>query len=136
MARIGRSALLYGGTTVAVLAISLVLTLRARAAPAAAPTRFSGSSVVLRMPSLLSQRRLPARVRVVIVRDDAAAGYYDSPATLDTIVRGWRDALAAAGADARIVRPAQLRGDGSPRPRASHSRHAKPSSSPGRGDKG
>jgi peptidoglycan/xylan/chitin deacetylase (PgdA/CDA1 family) len=112
MPRIGRSALLYGGTTVAILAISLVLTLRARAAPTAAPARFSGSSVVLRMPSLLSRRRLPARVRVAIVRDDAAAGYYDSPATLDTIVRGWRDALAAAGTEARIVRPAQLRGDG------------------------
>jgi peptidoglycan/xylan/chitin deacetylase (PgdA/CDA1 family) len=104
------SALVFGAATIAVIAISTVLTLRARAAPAATPKRFSGSSVVLRMPSLLSGRRLPARLRVAIVRDDAAVGYYDSPRTLDTIVARWRDELTAVGASARVVRPSQLRG--------------------------
>lgn len=107
--RVARPKLVAGAAIIAVVAISLVLTMRARAAPVPAPARFSGSSVVLRMPSLLPQARLPARLRVSIVHDDAAAGYYDSPATLDTIVRAWRDVLAGVGADARIVRSAQLR---------------------------
>jgi peptidoglycan/xylan/chitin deacetylase (PgdA/CDA1 family) len=89
--------------------ISAALTMRARAALPAAPKRFSGSTVVLRMPSLLSQRRLSTPIRVAIVRDDGAAAYYDTPTTLDTIARRWRDLLTAAGADAEIVRPAQLR---------------------------
>lgn len=108
--RLPKTTVVFGAVAMVILLISAALTLRARAAPAAAPTRFSGSSVVLRMPSLMSQRRLPERLPVAVVRDDAAAEYYDSPATLDTIVRRWRDALNAAGADARIVRPGQLRG--------------------------
>ena len=83
--------------------------MRARAAPPTAPKRFSGSTVVLRMPSLLSQRRLPAAIRVAVVRDDDAAAYYDSPGTLDSITRRWRDLLTPRGADAEIVRPVQLR---------------------------
>lgn len=109
--RPSRPHLIYGGVALTILVISAVLTARARAAPAEPePARFSGSNVVLRMPSLLSRRPLQSRLPVAIVRDDAAAEYYDSPATLDTIVRAWRDALTAAGADARVVRPSQLRG--------------------------
>ena len=37
------------------------------------------------------------------VRDAAAAGYYDSPRTLDGIVAGWRDVLRAAGAEVSVV---------------------------------
>jgi hypothetical protein len=107
--KLPKSTVAFGAVGIAILVISAALTLRAHAAPAAAPTRFSGSSIVLRMPSLLSQRGLPEKLPVAVVRDDAAADYYDSPATLDTIVRRWRDALLATGADARIVRPAQLR---------------------------
>ena len=106
---ITRSTVLRAGVAVAVAVISAALTMRARAAPPPEPKRFSGSTVVLRMPSLLSQRRLPAPIRVAVVRDDDAAAYYDSPTTLDTITRRWRDLLIAAGADAEIVRPAQLR---------------------------
>lgn len=107
---ISKSTLLFGGVAIAIVVISAALTMRARSAPAASPTRFSGSSVVLRMPSLFTRRALPTRVRVAIVRDPAAADYYDSPATLDTIVRRWRDVLNAVGADARIVGSSQLRG--------------------------
>lgn len=105
-----RSTLIFGAAASAVLGISLALTLRARASPAAAPKRFSGSSVVLRMPTVLSDRRLPARLRVAIVRDDAAAGYYDAAGSLDAIVARWRAELVAVGAEARVVRSSQLRG--------------------------
>ena len=87
-----------------VVMISIGITLRqARASSEPVPKRFSGSSVVLAMPSLLGSPKLPSRVRVAIIRDEAAASFYTPAATLDTIVRAWRDALVAAGADARIV---------------------------------
>ncbi|HEU4997151.1 MAG TPA: polysaccharide deacetylase family protein [Gemmatimonadaceae bacterium] len=94
----------------AVVMISLAVTLAAARRPDRPVTRkrFSGSTVVLRMPSLLRGARLPIRVPVAVVRDAAAAGYYDSPATLDTIVRAWRDALEAIGADVRIVGSREL----------------------------
>src|SRR5262245_34791213 len=63
------------------------------------PKRFSGSTVVAPMSTLLRPSRLPERVTVAIVRDEAAIDFYNSPATLDTILRAWRDALTAVGAD-------------------------------------
>lgn len=111
MARLRSSTLAFLVPGALVVAISLFLTLRQRTS--AQPPRlshFSGSRVVLAMPSLLPAARLPARLRVAIVRDPAAASFYDSPATLDTIVRAWRDLLAAAGADVRVVRPGEVRG--------------------------
>src|SRR5207245_10605827 len=57
-----------------VVAISVLLTLRrGDAAMRPEPARFSGSRVVQRMPSLLAEARLPARVVVDVLRDDAAA---------------------------------------------------------------
>jgi peptidoglycan/xylan/chitin deacetylase (PgdA/CDA1 family) len=93
----------------AVLAISLVVDLR-RGVPetSAGIPQFSGSAVVAEMPSVLPDPRLPARLRVTVVRDAAAASYYDSPATLDSIVEAWRVELAAIGADVRVVRSASL----------------------------
>jgi len=87
-----------------VVAISIVISVRqSRAANDATPARFSGSTVILKMPSLLNTARLPSRVSVAVVRDAAAAKFYDSPATLDSIVDSWKNALTAIGADARIV---------------------------------
>jgi peptidoglycan/xylan/chitin deacetylase (PgdA/CDA1 family) len=109
MIRTHRELLAWGLPAAVVLAISLALTLRqAGFARGPEPARFSGGSVVLGMPSLLAPAQLPSRVPVAIVRDAAAADFYESPATLDTILRAWRDALAAIGADARIVSSAQL----------------------------
>ncbi|GAC1646980.1 MAG: hypothetical protein NVS4B3_00310 [Gemmatimonadaceae bacterium] len=90
----------------AVVMISLIVTLRN--GTGAEPARFSGSSVVQRMPSILPSSRLPTPLHVTIVRDDAAASFYGSGATLDTIIERWRDLLATAGAEVRIVRPAAL----------------------------
>ncbi|HMF86986.1 MAG TPA: polysaccharide deacetylase family protein, partial [Gemmatimonadaceae bacterium] len=104
MTRAQRSALAWGIPTAIVVLVSIGITLRqARAGSEPVPDRFSGSTVVLAMPSLLGSPKLPSRVRVAIIRDEAAASFYTPAATLDTIVRGWRDALVAAGADARIV---------------------------------
>lgn len=104
-----RTLLVWGVPAAVVLAISLALTLRQTGfARGPEPARFSGSSVIHAMPSLLASAQLPSRVRVAVVRDAAAADFYKSPATLDTIVRAWRDALAAIGADARIVSSAAL----------------------------
>ena len=87
-----------------VVIVSLGISMRqGNAASDPIPKRFSGSTVILRMPSLLNTAKLPSRVSVAIVRDEAAAKFYNSPATLDSIVGSWRDALTAVGADARIV---------------------------------
>lgn len=68
------------------------------------------------MPSLLRNPKLPSRVRVAVVRDEAAASYYDpTPATLDRIVEAWRDALVAVGADARIISSRQVANERSAR---------------------
>ncbi len=109
MSRIQRALLVWGVPGALVLAISLVLTLRqAGFARGPEPARFSGSRVIHAMPSLLASAQLPSRIRVAVVRDAAAADFYESPATLDSIVRAWRDALAGIGADARIVSSAAL----------------------------
>src|SRR5262245_33869791 len=70
--------------------------------------RFSGSAVVAGMASLLPTARLPARIRVVVVRDGAAASFYDSPAALDSIVKTWREELVAIGADVKVLSPDAL----------------------------
>ena len=66
---------------------------------------FSGSVVVQNMPSVLESPRLGAAISVDILRDAASASYYDSPATLDSIVDAWRTVLLALGADVQIVDP-------------------------------
>jgi peptidoglycan/xylan/chitin deacetylase (PgdA/CDA1 family) len=106
-----RPTLTFGLPALAAVVISAAFTARrATRADAKPPEHFSGSRVVLKMPSLLASPKLPSRVRVDVVRDDAAAEFYDSPSVLDAIVRRWRDNLAATGADVRIVSPAALRG--------------------------
>jgi peptidoglycan/xylan/chitin deacetylase (PgdA/CDA1 family) len=101
--------LLFALAIVFILAVSVALTLRREdVASTPEPKRFSGSRVVLPMPSLLASGRLDGRVRVAVVRDEAAAGYYDSKSTLDSVVGAWRDALATAGAEVRVVRSAEL----------------------------
>jgi len=108
-----RPTLAFGLPALAAVAISLGFTARNGARKVTkAPEHFSGSRVVLGMPSLLANPRLPTRVRVDVVRDGAAADFYDSPAVLDAIVRRWRETLAAAGADVRVVSPGALAGGG------------------------
>jgi peptidoglycan/xylan/chitin deacetylase (PgdA/CDA1 family) len=65
--------------------------------------------VVLPMRPLLPAPRLDQRVRVAVVRDEAAATFYNSAATLDSTVEAWRAALTNAGADVRVARAAELR---------------------------
>ena len=45
------------------------------------------------MPSLLHAAAISAPVTVAVIRDDAAASFYDTPAVLDSIVESWRLAL-------------------------------------------
>lgn len=105
MRRPGTGTLVIGGAIVAVVGVSLALTLRgARAsAPPAPARRFAGSTTVIPMVSALPSPRLASPIRVAIVRDAASAGYYESPGRYDAIVRAWRDVLRATGADVRIV---------------------------------
>jgi peptidoglycan-N-acetylglucosamine deacetylase len=112
MIRIAPAALVFGLPGIAVVVISTVVTLRAHdAAARPQPARFSGSIVIQRLPSLLASPRLHEAIPVIVVRDEAAASFYDSPAEYDSIVSSWRDALAAVGADARIVSPPVARDD-------------------------
>lgn len=108
VARITPQQIAFGAPAVVAVAISALFTLR-NTAPAAPPKRFSGSNVVMQMPSLFPAARLPGAFTVAIVRDHEAANFYDSPATLDTIVDAWRRALEASGASIRVVRPSAIR---------------------------
>src|SRR5215510_14970589 len=89
-----------------VVAVSVLLSMR-RGDAAAGPNvpRFSGSTVVQRMGSLLADARLPERVPVAVIRDPSAASYYDRPAALDSIVDAWKWMLTNVGADVRVVSP-------------------------------
>ena len=113
--RLGPTALVFGGPAFAVIAISAYVTLRGERIDAALarpqPARFSGSTVVQRLPSLLASPKLDDGVPVVVVRDESAASYYNSPTALDTIVDAWRDALVAVGANVRVLSSAAARDD-------------------------
>lgn len=100
--------LVWGIPAVVVLAISVVLTARQLGGRTENVPRFSGSTEVLRMRSLLRSPKLSTRLSVAVVRDEAAASHYASRQTLDTIVRTWRDALVAAGAEVRVVRSSEI----------------------------
>ncbi|HVF79262.1 MAG TPA: polysaccharide deacetylase family protein, partial [Solirubrobacteraceae bacterium] len=92
-----------------IVAISVALVVwRGRVEGARTPVRFSGARTVIPMPSLLPPARLVEPVRVAIVRDPAAASFYDRPSMLDSIVARWHDAMRAAGADVRVLAPSEL----------------------------
>jgi peptidoglycan/xylan/chitin deacetylase (PgdA/CDA1 family) len=94
----------WGLLAVTVLAVSVVLTRRsAEALTPPAIKHFSGSVVVQRLPSVLESPRLTRSVTVDILRDEESARFYDSPATLDSIIGAWRTALVAVGANARVI---------------------------------
>ena len=98
--RIVPATLVFGAPAIAVVAISAAVTLRrTEAAVRPEPARFSGSTVVQGLPSLLASARLADELPVAVIRDDAAASFYDSPSVLDSIVTMWRTSLAAIGAD-------------------------------------
>ena len=95
-----------------VVVVSVLLTLRrGDAAMRPEPARFSGSTVVQRMPSLLAEAKLPAPLVVDILRDDAAASFYTTAGALDSIVADWRAAASAVGASARVVNAVSARDD-------------------------
>ncbi len=102
----------FGLPAVAVVGISAAMTMhRSEVVARPQPARFSGSRVVQTLPSLLASPRLADELPVVVVRDEAAASFYDSPATLDAIVATWHDALTAIGADVRVLSSAEARDD-------------------------
>lgn len=99
-----------------VVVVSVMLTLqRGDAATRTEPARFSGSQVIQRMSSLLADARLPTRIVVDVLRDESAASFFTAPGALDSITNTWRSALAAAGADARIVSAVSASADRSAR---------------------
>jgi hypothetical protein len=65
----------------------------------------TGAVTVARMAPLAGPRRLPRATSVAIVRDRGSDGYYDSPATLDSIVGGWRLLLERLGAQVSTIGP-------------------------------
>lgn len=104
--------LAFALSAVAVVGISVGLTIRHRADAADVRKRFSGSRVVADMPTALGSSRLATPLRVIVVRDDAAASFYGKATTLDSIVGVWRAALRAAGATVSVVRSGALAGAG------------------------
>ena len=110
--RVSTGSLVFVSIGALVVIISVVLDLRRGSVDVAVDApRFSGSTVVAGLPSLLPPARLQTPLRVAVVRDNVAADFYGSPATLDSIVNTWRTELAAIGADARVLTPAALRAE-------------------------
>ena len=104
--------LVIGSAAALVVVVSVLLTLRrGDAAMRPEPARFSGSRVVQRLPSLLAAPRLPAPVVVNVLRDDAAASFYNTPGVFDSIVAAWRAVAADAGAVVQIVSAAAAKAD-------------------------
>jgi hypothetical protein len=112
--RIRLREVILGTTGAAILAVSVVLTVRATS-PGAAPVagRFPGSRTIIPMASLLAPATLPGRVTVAVVHDEAAARYYASRSRMDTITGAWRRVLRTVGAEVRVVRSSALRWAGS-----------------------
>lgn len=116
MKRVRPTTLAFTLAATLVVVVSVLLTLRrGDAAIRSEPARFSGSRVVQRMPSLLADAHLPARVPVDVVRDDAAASFYTTPGALDSIIDAWRVVLAAAGAEVRVMSGPMAKADRSAR---------------------
>jgi peptidoglycan/xylan/chitin deacetylase (PgdA/CDA1 family) len=110
--RIRRTWLVFSLSALFVVFVSVLLTRRRiDAATGPEPARFSGSRVIQRMPSLLHDPRLPQRVSVVVLRDEAAASFYGNSGLLDSITSRWSGAVAAAGADVRVLSGAAARAD-------------------------
>jgi peptidoglycan/xylan/chitin deacetylase (PgdA/CDA1 family) len=110
--RIKPSALVFGAPALAVLLISARITLgRVDVSSRPQPKRFSGSVVVQRLPSLLASPRLGIRIPVVVVRDEAAATYYDSPLAFDSVITVWSDVLTTLGANVRVLPSSLARED-------------------------
>jgi peptidoglycan/xylan/chitin deacetylase (PgdA/CDA1 family) len=93
--------------TIIVVSVVLVFS-RSRADGARAPVRFSGASTIIPMPSLFPPARLAEPVRVAIVRDSGAALYYDTPAALDSVISRWHALMSGAGAEVRVLSPAEI----------------------------
>jgi len=94
---------------VAIVGISVALVhWRGRRAETRPPVRFSGARTVIPMPSVLPPPRLAAPVNVVVVRDPAAASYFDQPWKLDSTIARWQRMLAEIGATVRVLAPEQL----------------------------
>src|SRR6476661_780830 len=103
-----------GSKTIALVAIVIVVlsvaavhwqaAARAHDAPKLDPS--TGAATVARMPPLAGPLMLARSTSVAIVRDRGSDGYYDSPATLDSITAGWQLLLERLGARVSIIAPA------------------------------
>lgn len=93
-----------------VIGVSVALAARGDKEPAgsAGPKRFAGSTTVIPMPSILPAATLATPVRVALVRDPAAASYFTTSASYDSIIDRWSTTLRAIGADTRVVAPTEI----------------------------
>lgn len=66
----------------------------------------AGAATVVVMPPLIAPRVLPSGITVAIVRDAASDGYYDSPASLDSVVNGWHTLIERMGGRVLRISPA------------------------------
>ena len=97
-----------------VIGVSVALAARGDREPTRSegPKRFAGSTTVIPMPSILPPATLASPVRVVLVRDPAAAAYFTRSASYDSIVDRWTATLRATGADVHVVAPGGIAGSG------------------------
>ena len=103
-----------GALTIALVAIVIVLlsiaavhwqaVAREHRGATVAPS--TGAATVVVMPPLIAPRTLPNGVSVALVRDKASDGYYDHPATLDSVFSGWQLLLERMGARVTVANPA------------------------------
>jgi len=99
------------GVAVALPSLAVIAWQRERAGrqtAAEAARRFAGAESIIGRGARMAPATLGAVVRVDILRDSASARYYDTPATMDSIVDAWRVALETIGADAYVRSPSQV----------------------------
>lgn len=103
-----------GGTlTVALVAVAIVVLsiaivhwqAVARERRDSSVTASTGASTVVAMPPLIAPRSLSREITVAIVRDPASDRYFESKASLDSVVDGWTTLLQRIGAQVVVAGP-------------------------------
>jgi hypothetical protein len=70
----------------------------------AATTGNSGTRAIVDVPIVLAEPRLPATIRVAVLRDDASEQWYGSAGALDSVVSAWVRAVEELGGRATVAR--------------------------------
>lgn len=72
------------------------------------PPRYAGGAPLRQLASVLPEPRLPAGLRVAVLRDTASDRFYGGSGRLDTLTSAWSEQLRALGATVVVAMPESL----------------------------